>query len=146
LRAAFLIALSPLAACVPVLPGLTARDIPPEEVRIASVAAAPTRLTVRLSDGARCVARRPEAERGGWSGVTADCGYALPFTVSFRQDGSASRFVIEDPTGVPVAEDGGPGPRAEVFITDVDGQRRLFIAPLGRGVRFETEPPPAPAS
>jgi hypothetical protein len=131
----------PMAGCIPFPIGGIDRGIPLEEVRVAAVEVTPTRLSATMSNGDRCRAERPETERGGWSGVTSDCPFALPFTVTFQQAGSGSRFIIEDPTGVPVGEDGGPGPRAEVFLTDVDGQRRLFIAPLGPNVRFETMPP-----
>ena len=97
--------------------------------RIADVQVRPNRLTVRMSDGARCVAERPEGVQSGWSGTTADCGYALPFTVTFARGGDAGRFSVEEGFGS-VTETGVPGPRAEVFITDVDGVRRLFMRPL----------------
>lgn len=151
MRPAIILALPLLgAACVPstFTDGRSAAPdgTPSGETRIAAVEATPRRLVVRLSDGARCVSERPEGVPGGWSGVTpAECGYALPYTVTFQEGGSPSRFIIEDPTGVPVGPDGGPGPRAEVFITDVGGQRRLFISPLGPNVRFETLPPEGPA-
>ncbi|WP_371153520.1 hypothetical protein [Jannaschia sp. 2305UL9-9] len=144
MRPAFLLSLPLLAAaCVPVIDesvSATPDGTPSGEARIVSVVAAPSRLTIRLSDGARCVSQRPEGVPGGWSGVTADCGYQLPYTVTFVRGGSSARFVIEDPTGVPQGPDGQPGPRAEVFVTDVSGQRRLFVSPLGPNVRFEEQP------
>ncbi|MGB3555499.1 MAG: hypothetical protein WBA25_12765 [Jannaschia sp.] len=144
MRSVLFLALPILAACNPAIgPGAGAPSIPPGQVRVVDVSASPDRVVMRLSDRSRCVGVRPEGETGGWSGVTGDCGYALPYTVTFRQGGSASRFVIEDPTGVPVGAGGGPGPRAEVFVTDVDGVRRLFVSGLGSGVRFEQVPPPA---
>jgi hypothetical protein len=141
MRPALLLVLPLAVGCVPILPGDPAFDVPPGEVRAVSVSVVPDRLVVRLSDGQRCRAERPEGETGGWSGVTAECGYALPFTVVFRQGGSPSRYIIEDPAVLPAGPDGGPGPRAEVFLTDVDGQRRLFVAPLSESVRFETVAP-----
>ncbi|MGB3409101.1 MAG: hypothetical protein WBA67_16590 [Jannaschia sp.] len=142
MRPAILSVLPLLAvACVPVTgDGATAGagGAPSAEARIVEVNASPSRLFVRMSDGARCVSARPEGVPGGWSGVTADCGYELPFEVTFRQGGSPTRFIIEDPSGVPGTADGGVGPRAEVFITDVGGQRRLFVSGLGPNVRFET--------
>ena len=124
-----------LAACQPIGLGGGAVDIPPGEVRVASVAATANELTLRLSNGERCEAVRPEGVVGNWSGVTSaeDCGYALPFTVTYKQGAVEQRFTIE-------AAPAGTGPRAEVFVTDVDGVRRLFASPLGRNVRFA---PPA---
>lgn len=138
MRPAILFAL-PLAAsaCVPLaLPGAVDATIPPGEVRVAAAEASPDRLTLRMSNGERCIAERPEGETGGWSGVMAECPYPLPYMVTFQQGGAAQRFVIEDPTGFPSNGSGGPGPRAEVFVTDVNGARRLFVAPLGPNVRF----------
>lgn len=126
-----------LAACQPItdaFDGGASRSgvtVPPGEVRVVAASATPGRVTIRLSDGARCTAERPESEPGGWSGVTADCGYQLPYTVAFRQAGTAQRFTVE-------AAPAGTGPRAEIFVTDVDGIRRLFTSPLGANVRFET--------
>lgn len=126
-----------LAACQ-ALDGGTSRPgdaVPAGETRIVDARATPNRMTLRLSDGARCVSERPEGVRGGWSGVTADCGYQLPFSVAFKQQPKPQRFTIE----APVAPE---GPRAEIFVTDLDGVRRLFVSPLGRGVRFEPAPVP----
>lgn len=130
-----LLALPFLSACVVEGSGI-GPAAEPGKLGIVDAVASPSRLVVRLSDGTRCVAPRPEEARAGWSGVTAECGYALPFQVTFKQGGAPTRFLIEDPTGIPQAEDGRPGPRAETFITDVDGQRRLFITPLGDNVQF----------
>ena len=128
-------------ACVPVTgtgTGAGAVSIPPGEVRIVSASATPNRLTVQMSNRTTCISDRPESERGGWSGVTSDCGYALPFSVTFQQGGSPDRFLIEDPAGIPGDGAGGLGPRAEIFVTDVDGRSRLFVSPLGANVRFGT--------
>ena len=106
------------------------RDGPSAEARVADVAVRPDRVTFRLTDGARCVSNRPEGETGNWSGITQDCGYQLPFSVTFSAGGGdASRFTIEDSFGT-LTPEGGSGPRAEVFVTDVDGIRKLFIRPL----------------
>ncbi|GIT96123.1 hypothetical protein JANAI62_27460 [Jannaschia pagri] len=143
MRPALFLALPALmAGCVVVDETSSAgpEGVPSGETRVLSAVATPSRVTIRMSDGARCVAARPEGVPGGWSGVTADCGYQLPYAVTFVQGGSPARFVIEDPTGVPAGPDGRPGPRAEVIVTDVSGQRRLFISPLGPNVRFETTP------
>lgn len=145
MRPALFLALPLLAAaCVPVVDESISAGpdgVPSGETRVASVVASPNRLTVRMTDGARCVSQRPEGELGGWSGVTADCGYQLPYAVTFVQGGSPARFVIEDPTGVPQDANGAPGPRAEIVITDVSGQRRLFVSALGPNVRFAEQPP-----
>ena len=114
-----------------------APPVPPGQVRVAQATATPSTLTLRMTNGERCEAVRPEGVRGNWSGVTGECGFALPFAVAFRQGGNPARFRVEAPVGVPVGPDGAPGPRAEVFVTDVDGVRRLFVAPLGANVRFE---------
>ncbi|PWJ19271.1 hypothetical protein [Jannaschia seohaensis] len=142
MRLAFILALPFFgAACVPMTDGAVTRADLEGPPRVASVDASPNRVVIRVSDGARCTAERPEGVLAGWSGVTEEeCGYVLPFTVEFHQGGVASRFIIEDPTGVPVGPDGGPGPRAEVFVTDIDGVRRLFFSPLGPNVRFEKRP------
>lgn len=125
-----------IAACQPVSSGTGGSavvDIPPGEVRVAAVDASPSQVTFRLSNGKRCVAERPEGEPGNWSGVTSgeDCGFRLPFAVTFKQGAVPQRFTIE-------AAPAGTGPRAEVFVTDVDGVRRLFSAPLRANVRFGT--------
>ncbi len=112
--------------------------VPEGEVRVIEASASPSVVEIRLSDGARCTADRPEGEAGGWSGVTSDCGYQLPYTVTFQQGTVPQRFAIETPTA-------GTGPRAEIFVTDVDGVRRLFSSPLGDNVRFDTGPAPVPA-
>ena len=142
-----LLLLIPLAlgACQPIgVEGSAAQGVvvPEGEVRVVEARANASRVTLRLSDGSRCVGMRPEGVPGGWSGVTGDCGYALPYSVVFRPGGDdPARFRIEAPT-LPLGPDGRPGPRAEIFVIDVDGVRRLFTAPLGRNVRFE----PAPAT
>ena len=100
-----------------------------DRARIAGVSIRPSRLTVEMSDGTTCVADRPEGVAGGWSGVTGGCGHALPFTVTFARGGEAARFAIERGFGTVTAA-GVPGPRAEAFVTDVDGVRRLFVGPL----------------
>jgi hypothetical protein len=134
------------AACVPLAPVEPVYPVPEGEVRVISANASPERLVLQLSDRSRCVAERPEGETAGWSGVTSDCGYALPYTVMFRSGGNPARFIIEDPAFLPPGPEGGPGPRAEVIVTDLDGQRRLFVTPLGDRVRFEPAAPAAPAS
>lgn len=126
-----------IAACQPIVLGEGgaggAVAVPPGQVRVAAVDASPDRVTIRMSNGNRCVAERPEGEQGNWSGVTSgeDCGYRLPFAVTFRQGAVPQRYTIE-------AAPAGTGPRAEVFVTDVDGVRRLFASPLRSNVRFET--------
>ena len=127
-----LLPLVALAGCIDSFGGGTARapgGIPEGAVRVSEVAVRPGAVTIRTSDGARCVSERPEGTAAGWSGVTADCGYALPYTVTFARGGDPSRFVVEEPGGA-ITADGTPGPRAEVFVTDVDGVRRLFVVPL----------------
>lgn len=129
-----------IAACQPILDAGGVEQgvaVPPGEVRVAAVSASATQVTIRMSNGNRCRAERPEGQTGNWSGVTSgeDCGFALPFAVTYKQGAVPQRYTIE-------AAPAGVGPRAEVFVTDVDGVRRLFAAPLGPNVRFET---PAPA-
>lgn len=143
MRAAVALALSAtlLAACQPmgVEEAGNGFDIPPGEVRVAAVEARGSRVTMRMSNGDRCVGLRPEGTQSGWSGVTQDCGFALPYDVTFKQGGAPMRFTIEDPSGA-MAPDGTLRPRAEVYVTDVDGIRRLFIAALGPGTRLTTAP------
>lgn len=107
--------------------------VPEGETRIVAVQATPDRVTFRMSDGSRCIGIRPEGTPAGWSGATTDCGFALPYTVTFRQTAVPQRFTIE-------AAPAGTGPRAEIFVTDTDGVRRLFAAPLADNVRFEAAP------
>lgn len=127
-----------LAACIPFDGGGTAPVVvPPGQVRVVAAQATPSMIALRMSNGERCTATRPEGVTGSWSGTTGDCGYALPFTVTFRQGGDPARFRVEAPSGAALGPDGTPGPRAEIFVVDVDGVRRLFTAPLGRNVRFE---------
>ena len=109
---------------------------PSDGVRIADVNVRPSRVAVRMTDGATCVGERPEGTSSGWSGVTGGCPYQLPFVVTFARGGSPSRFAVERPFGTQTPE-GTPGPRAEVFVTDVDGVRRLFVRPLPERL-FET--------
>lgn len=109
---------------------------PTDRARIADVQIRPSRLTIRMTDGARCVADRPEDEQGGWSGVTSDCGYQLPYDVVFREGGNPARFIVEESFGV-VGADGTLRPRAEVYVIDVDGMRKQFISPLSESVRFQ---------
>ena len=103
--------------------------IPAGTVRVAQVAVRLPEITVTMSDGARCTGVRPEGEVSNWSGVTGDCPYRIPYVVTFARGGDPSRFVVERPGGA-MAADGTPGPRAEVFVTDTDGVRRLFVVPL----------------
>lgn len=127
-----------LAACIPVGGGGTPPvAVPPGQVRVVQAQATPSTLALRMSNGERCIATRPEGVQGSWSGTTGDCGFALPFTVTYRQGGDPARFRVEAPSGAALGPGGVPGPRAEVFVVDVDGVRRLFSAPLGRNVRFE---------
>ncbi len=125
-----------LAACIPAGAPGPGVAVPPGEVRVVEATATPSTVTLRLSNGERCVGTRPEGETGNWTGVTGDCGYGLPYAVVFRQGGDPARFRVEAPAGA-LGRGGAPVPRAEVFVTDVDGQRRLFVAPLGSNVRFE---------
>ena len=88
-----------LAACQPLgsETGGGGFDIPPGEVRVAGVQASGSRVTLAMSNGTRCVGLRPEGTQSGWSGVTGDCGFALPYDVTFKQGGAPTRFTIEDP-------------------------------------------------
>ncbi len=135
------------AACQPIetltdgMPRAAAE--PSRETRVETVAVTANRVTLRMTDGARCVGQRPEDVQSGWSGVTDNCGYELPYTVVFRTGGDPARFRIEAPGGAPITEDGSPGPRAEVFVTDVDGVRRLFVTGLSGNVRIERASPTA---
>ncbi|KIT16064.1 hypothetical protein [Jannaschia aquimarina] len=130
-----------LAACVET-GGLStggAEGTPRFGASVVDVTARPSQVTFRMADGSRCIGERPEGERSGWSGVTDEaCGYALPYSVSFSRGGQARRFTIEDPGGT-LTGGGQAGPRAEVFVTDTDGQRRLFVRPLRNAV-FEDAP------
>jgi hypothetical protein len=129
------------AACQPI-DGLggTAPAVADGPLRVVAAEAGANNVLLRLSDGSRCRAARPEGTQSDWSGVTdPECGHALPVTVAYRQGGSPQRFEIEDPRGT-MTRDGLPGPRAEVFVTDVDGQRRLFVTPLARGTRLVDAP------
>jgi hypothetical protein len=141
-------ALAALGACVAVDPVTgelvqtgprAAQGGPSAETRVTGVTVTAERVTFRMTDGARCVGGRPEGEPSGWTGVTTGCGYELPYTVTFVAGGSPQRGIVE---AVPVGTgpDGRLGPRAEVYVTDVDGQRRLLVTPLGDGVRFEGTP------
>ena len=127
----------PLAACVDTVSGFGGRGgavptpdpIPAGQIRVATVSARPSAVTITLSDGTRCVSARPEGVPSGWSGTTSDCPYAIPYVVTFARGGDPSRFTVERPGGA-ITRDGTPGPRAEVFVTDLDGVRRLFVVPL----------------
>lgn len=136
-----------LSACqVEGLPGLSTVGSGAAPVagppRILSVQARAAEVAFRMSTGTTCRGVRPEGVQTGWSGSTdPECGYALPYRVEFRQGGRAQRFTIEHPW-MGLGADGTPGPRAEVFVTDVDGQRKLFLSPLGSGTRLA----PAPTS
>lgn len=103
---------------------------PSDLTRIQDVRIRPDVLTITMSDGARCIAERPEEIKSGWSGVTDNCGYALPFTVTFFQGGrNPARFVVEEAFGVLDGED-ILQPRAEAYIRDVNGVQKLFVSPL----------------
>ena len=116
---------------------------PSAETRVADVRVTAARATFLMSDGARCVAFRPEGAESGWSGVTSECGYSLPFDVVFAIGGDPGRFTLEDGFGV-VGPAGEPGARAEVYVTDVDGIRKLFVRPMPEAL-FEV-PEAAPAA
>ncbi|MEM7642024.1 MAG: hypothetical protein AAF366_05800 [Pseudomonadota bacterium] len=142
MRFALLLMLPALAACQ-TIDGFGPEEVVEGPLRVVAAEARANRVTLRISDGSRCVGERPEGTDSGWSGVTdPGCGYALPYTILFRQGGSSQRFAIEDPRGT-LTEDGVPGPRAEIFVTDVDGRRKLFVTPLGRDTRLVTPPPEA---
>lgn len=132
-----LVALLGLSACVVGPPPVGDAAFPAEPEgppRVAFVTATGSRVVVTMTDRARCLGVRPEGVNTGWSGVTTECGYQLPYTVEFRTGARPGRFGIEEGFGV------GGAPRAEVFVTDTDGQRKLFLAPLGRGVTLSTAP------
>ena len=118
-----------LGACVDAVGSRVAvapDPIPEGQVRVASVAMRLPTLVVTTSNGARCVAERPEASASGWSGTTADCPYAIPFVVTFARGAQPSRFSVEAP-GAGRAGAAVPDTRAEIFVTDLDGVRRLFM-------------------
>lgn len=112
-------------------------------VRVVDLSLRSNRVTLRMSDGARCVSLRPEGEVSGWSGVTTECPYQLPVSVTFVQGGDASRFTIEENIGAPIGEDGKIGPRAEVYVTDVDGNRKLFLRPIPGSGPFQSAEAPS---
>ena len=118
------------AACAPV--GTTVANGPTNATtapggppRVAAVGPGRGGFVVRMTDGARCRALRPEGINTGWSGTTTDCAYALPYTVAFVARTPPGRFGIEEGFGL------AGQPRAEVFVTDTDGQRKLYLSPLG---------------
>lgn len=128
-----------LGACVGfVVPVPSGVIVPPGEVRVVGAEASPTQVVLRMSTGDRCLATRPEGQTGNWSGITGDCGFALPVSVVYRQGGNSARYRVEAPVGA-LGADGATVPRAEVFVVDVDGQRRLFTARLADNVRFEPQ-------
>lgn len=135
-----ILTLLPLALCACVPTGATDPGVvvPPGEVRVIGADATPSLVTLRMSNGDRCTAARPEGVAGNWSATTGDCGYALPVTVTYKEGGNPARYRIEAPVGA-LGADGVPVPRAEVYVIDVDGQRRLFVAPLAGNVRFEVQ-------
>lgn len=140
MRFSLLLALPILSACQPTGFGTTEPAVPAGPPRVAAVEAGGNAVVLRMSDGSRCRAARPEGTRSDWSGVTdPECGYQLPVTVAYRRGGAPQRFTIEDPRGT-VGADGRPGARAEVFVTDVDGQRRLFVTPLSAGTTLSDAP------
>lgn len=117
--------------------GTPVAKVPSDATRVAEVAVRPDVLVISMTDGARCVARRPKEVRSGWSGITENCGYALPFSVLFFAGAEdMTRFVVE-PVGTVIGADGALLPRAEVYITDVDGVQKQFVQPLSN-VRIET--------
>lgn len=110
-----------------------------DAARVADVTIRPSVLTITMTDGARCVAERPESETSGWSGTTDNCGYALPFSVLFfAGSDNPARFTVEKPFDV-IGTDGGLMPRAEVYITDVDGVQKQFVSSLSNA-RVEVAP------
>lgn len=127
MRAAWLLGAALAVAACDTAP--VARE-PSAATRVADVSIRPNQLTITMSDGARCVAERPEGELSGWSGTTDNCGYALPFSVLFFAGGdNTARFTVEEPFDV-IGTDGTLMPRAEVYITDVDGVQKQFVSSL----------------
>ena len=121
-------------ACAPVGapsggPTAAAPSGPP---RVAFVSAGANQVTITMTDRARCTGARPEGTNSGWSGTTTDCAYQLPYSVEFRTAAPPGRFGIEEGFGI------GQGPRAEVYVTDTDGVRKLFLASLGSNVTLST--------
>ena len=117
-----------LAACEP-SPRPVAVE-PSDAARIAAVEIGAVRFAITMSDGARCVVERPKELTGGWSGTTDNCGYALPYEVVYNlRSEAADRFKVEQDFGV-LGADGAVKPRVEIFVVDVDGTRRQFLAPL----------------
>lgn len=115
-----------VSACVPTTP--VTRE-PSDAARIADVKIRADELTITMTDGARCVAPRPEGVNTGWSGTTDNCGYALPYEVIFRIGGNPARFIVEEAFGA-IGGDGVLMPRAEAYVIDVNGVRKQFISPL----------------
>ena len=120
-------------ACAPVgaPTGGTFPAEPSGPPRVAFVAAGANQVTITMTDRARCVGLRPEGTNSGWSGTTTDCAYQLPYSVEFRTAAPPGRFGIEEGFGI------GQGPRAEIYVTDTDGVRKLFLASLGSNVSLE---------
>lgn len=104
--------------------------VPSDGARVAQVSVRPDVLAITMTDGARCVAQRPTDVRSGWSGVMDNCSYALPFSVLFFAGADdPSRFAVEPAADV-AGEGGVLNPRAEVYITDVDGVQKQFVQRL----------------
>ena len=114
--------------------------VPSSSARVAEVSVRPDVLSITMTDGARCVAERPEDIRTGWSGTTDNCGYALPFSVLFFAGAEdPARFAVEPGSEV-IAADGTLMPRAEVYVTDVDGVQKQFVRRLDN-VRIQVVDP-----
>lgn len=104
--------------------------VPSRSARVAEVSVRPDVLSITMTDGARCVAERPDNIRTGWSGTTENCGYALPFSVLFFAGAEdPARFAVEPGPEV-ICADGTLLPRAEVYVTDVDGVQKQFVRRL----------------
>lgn len=114
--------------------------VPSSSARVAEVSVRPDVLSITMTDGARCVAERPDDIRTGWSGMTDNCGYALPFSVLFFAGAEdPARFAVEPGPAV-IAADGTLMPRAEVYVTDVDGVQKQFVRRLDN-VRIQVVDP-----
>ena len=96
--------------------------------RPADVTLSQTHLTVRMSNGERCIGPRPAGEAGGWSGRFTDCSARYDYNVAIQPGANPVRMVFSEALTA-LGLQSALVPAADVTISDGSGRTWRYVTP-----------------